>query len=225
MYRSDHDAALTRARIAFRELRDAAEEKGAPMLEAPPAATDSASELTRLAERCEALRTVLESKPSLAIPTMGMVGPSLELRKRSRRVVMLIGFPPLALVVVLRGTWGAAAVVAALLKAAALLVALHVVVTNRVGLTVDGEGLLLQRRRARRRIGWTELTDCAVEWRSRGQKPAARLTLELASGETLRLEDAETAPTSAATLVAWARLVRGRIGEADSPLAGTLTGR
>lgn len=126
MYRSDHDAALTRARIAFRELRDAAEEKGAPMLEAPPAATDSASELTRLAERCEALRTVLESKPSLAIPTMGMVGPSLELRKRSRRVVMLIGFLPLALVVVLRGTWGAAAVVAALLKAAALLVALHV---------------------------------------------------------------------------------------------------
>ena len=138
---------------------------------------------------------------------------------------MLIGFLPLALVVVLRGTWGAAAVVAALLKAAALLVAVHVVVTNRVCLTVDGEGLLLQRRRARQRISWTELTDCAVEWRSVGQRAAARLTLELASGETLRLEDAETAPTSAATLVGWARLVRGRIGEADSPLAGALTGR
>ncbi|MBK6691821.1 MAG: hypothetical protein IPG50_06395 [Myxococcales bacterium] len=138
---------------------------------------------------------------------------------------MLIGFLPLALVVVLRGTWGAAAVVAALLKAAALLVAVHVVVTNRVCLTVDGEGLLLQRRRARRRISWTELTDCAVEWRSVGQRAAARLTLELASGETLRLEDAETAPTSAATLVGWVRLVRGRIGEADSPLAGALTGR
>ncbi len=210
MYRSDHDAALARARLAFRGLRDAAEEKVTPMRVAAPTKSASATELTRIAERCEALRTLLESTPSLPVPKDGLLGRSLEFsRKGPPPMVVICGFPLTIGVALRSGVWGAVVMIMA------MFVAVFVVATRGVRITVDGEGLLLKQPRSLRRVRFEELTDCGIEWRTLGQVASATLTLQLTDGETLRLDYAESAPASDATLVGWARLIRARIGERE----------